>query len=121
MIIRLLLAGLVPLLVLGSVQADEYTGTLVKVEENKVTFSRGVGKKKQTLTLPAGDNCRVVVARYNKKTKSIEAGDDIAGGLKHPLFQKLEKEAVEAWIRTDASNERILELRLYQSTKKKTK
>ena len=69
--------------------------------------------------LVADEKCRVVVAKYDKKTKTIEAGDEIAGGLKNPLFQKLDTEAIEAWIRTDAANEKILELRLFQSTKKK--
>lgn len=103
----------------GIVLADEFTGTLSKVEDNKVTFTQGTGKKKKTTTLIADEKCRVVVAKYDKKTKKIEAGDEINGGLKHPLFQKLDTDAVEAWIRTDAGNERILELRLFQSAKKR--
>jgi hypothetical protein len=65
------------------------------------------------------EKCRIVAGRFDTKTKRIEAGEDIEGGLKNPLFEKLDADAVEAWIRTNADNSRILELRLYQSTAKK--
>jgi hypothetical protein len=102
--------------------ADEYTAVLVKVADGKITFARGTGKKKKETTLPADAKCRVVLARYDAKAKRIEAGDELAGGLKNPLFEMLDKETVEAWVRTNADNDRILELRLFQTTvKKKTK
>ena len=122
MILRLLTAGICVVLCAGFVQADEFSATLVKVADGKITFTRGVGKKKKETTLPADEKCRVVGAKYNAKAKKIEAGDEIAGGLKNPLFEMLDKETVEAWIVTNAENDRIVELRLYKSpTKKKTK
>lgn len=101
--------------------AEEFIGTISKVEQNKITIVRGTGKKKKELTLTADEKCRVVAARYDIKAKRIEAGDEIAGGLKNALFSNLEKEPVEAWIRTTPENEKVLELRLFQSTKKKKK
>jgi len=107
---------------LSFAQADEFTGTLLKVADGKLTFSRGTGKKKKKeFTLPVDEKCRVVAGVYDAKTKMINAGDDIAGGLKNPIFENLDKESVDAWIRTTTQNDRILELRLFQSTKKKVK
>lgn len=108
-----------PLLLASVAQADEFTASLVKVADGKVTFSKGVGKKKKDYTLQADEKVRVVAAKYDPKTKRIEAGPEIAGGLANPLFEQLDKESVEAWIRTNVDNDRILELRLYQTTKKK--
>ncbi len=109
------------LVITGIIRADEFTGSLTKVHENKLTFTRGTGKKKKTFTLVVSDNCLVVVAKYDAKTKKITAGDTIAGGLKNPLFDKLETDTVGAWIRTDAANEKILELRLFQLAVNKKK
>ena len=118
-ILRALPTSLILLVCAGFLQADEFTATLVKVEDGKVTYSRGSGKKKKVTTLPADEKCKVVVAKYDAKAKRIDAGDEIADGLKNAIFQKLDKEPVEAWIRTSENNERILEMRLFQSTKKK--
>jgi hypothetical protein len=106
-------------LFLGIVQADEFAATLIKVADGNVTFSRGIGKKKKELTLPAAQNCKVSVAKYDKKAKIIEAGDEVAGGLANPIFSQLDKESIEAWVRTNKENDKILELRIYKSTKKK--
>lgn len=115
---RTLWAGCVFLVCLGFVQADEFTATLIKVADGKITFSRGGGKKKKDTTLPAAENCQVFVAKYDKKAKTIDAGDEVAGGLKNPIFSQLDKEAVEAWIRTNKANDTIVELRLFQKAKK---
>ncbi len=106
----------------GIAQADEFTAVLVKAADGKVTFTRGTGKKKKEYTLPADAKCSVVLAKYDAKAKKINAGDEVEGGLKNPLFTRLDKETVEAWVRTNADNDRILELRLFQlAVKKKTK
>lgn len=118
---RTLTAGLGLFLSLVTARADEFTAAIVKVGEGKVTLTRGTGKKKQTLSLLADEKCRVVVARYDAKTKTIEGGDEIADGLKSARFTQLDTDPLEAWIRTDAKNERVLEMRLFQSTKKKKK
>ena len=121
MSLRALPAAVLFLLAAGVAQGDEFAATLVKVADGEITYSRGVGKKKKDYTLPADEKCRVVLARYDAKTKKIEAGDAIADGLKNAIFDQLDKQSVEAWVRTNAENTVIVELRLYQSTKKKTK
>ncbi len=115
---RLLWAGCVLLMGLGFIQADEFTATLIKVADGKITYSRGGGKKKKEATLPAAENCQVFVAKYDKKAKTIDAGDELTGGLKNPIFSKLDKEAVDAWVRTNKANDTIVELRLFQKAKK---
>jgi hypothetical protein len=112
-----LVAGLFLLLCLGFVQAEEFAAPLVKVADGKVTFTRGIGKNKQDITLPA-EKCRVFLAKYDKINKKIDAGDELAGGLKNPLFEKLQKDTIEAWICTNEAGDKILELRIYQSAKK---
>jgi hypothetical protein len=116
---RLFAAGIGLLVCLGFAQADEFSAPLVKVADGKITFVRGKGKKKKDFTLPADENCRVFAAKYDPKTKKIEAGDEIPGGLKNSLFEMLDKDPVEAWIRTSPDNERIVELRLYKLGPKK--
>lgn len=116
---RTLIAGFASLLCLALARADEFTATIVKVGDGQVTLSRGKGKKKQVLTLLADEKCRVVVARYDEKTKTIEAGDEIAEGLKNIRFTQLDKEPLEAFVRTNVKNDRVLEMRLFQATKKK--
>ncbi len=114
--------SVVAVVFLGVAHADEYAGTLIKVADGKVTFARGVGKKKKEHTLPADEKCRVFTAKYNAKLKVFETDEEIAGGLANPVFKQLDKQTVEAWIVTDAKGDTIRELRLYQSTtKKKTK
>jgi hypothetical protein len=116
------LPGLAVLVAVGVVTADEFIADLAKVGDGKVTFTRGTGKKKKKeYSLPVDESCRISVARYDLKAKRIEAGDDVPGGLKNPLFEKLDKEPVQAWVRTNADNDRILELRLFQTVKKKAK
>lgn len=103
----------------GVAHAAEFSATLVKMVDGKLTLMNGVGKKKKEFTIAVDEKCVIVAAKYDKKTKKIEAGDAIVGGLKNPLFDKLDKEPVEAWVRTSAENDKVLELRLYQSTKAK--
>jgi len=111
----------IPFLCVAGAQADEFTATLIMVADGKITYSRGVGKKKKEYTLQADEKIKVVAAKYDAKAKRIEAGPEIEGGLKNALFVQLDKTTVEALVRTSADNERILELRLYQSTTKKKK
>ena len=115
-----LLIGFSVILAFGVVHAEEFTAVLVKAGDGKVTLIRGKTKKdKKELTLSTDENVRIVLAKYDAKTKRIEAGDDLAGGLKNPIFQQLDKEIVQAWVRTNADNDRILELRLFTTPSKK--
>ena len=107
---------------LSAVRADEYSGTLIKVADGQVVFARGTGKKKKEFSLPTVENCRVFFAKYNTKSKVFEAGDEIEGGVNNPIFKHLAKETIAAWIVTNAKNDTIRELRLFQTlTKKKSK
>ena len=116
-----MLMGVGFVFLVGVAHADEYSGTLVKVADGKVTFTRGTGKKKKEFSVPIAEKCRVFVAKYNSKTKTFEAGAEFEGGVSNPIFKHLEKESFESWIVTDAKNETIHELRLFQLTTKKKK
>src|SRR5262245_40311075 len=116
MIRRTCIAVPIMLLAWGSAHADEFVATLLKVADGKVTFVRGTSKKKKEATLAADEKCRVFVAKYDAKAKRIEAGDEIADGLKNAIFVNLDKESFDAWIRTNSQNDKILEMRLFQST-----
>jgi hypothetical protein len=115
------LAFVLALFAVGAADADEFAAILVKVVDGKVTYSRGTGKKKVETTLSADDGCQVVVGKYDAKTKKIEAGDVIGDGLKNAIFTQLDKEEIGAWVRTNADNSKILELRVYKTAAKKKK
>lgn len=118
--LRFGLAGFAILLGIGLAQADEFTAVLVKVNDGKVTFIRSGAKKKKDTTLPVDEKCKIVVAKHDPKLKRIEAGEELAGGLKNPIFEKLDQEPIGAMIRTNAENDRIVEMRVYAiPTKKK--
>lgn len=123
MVLSKTIASVAALLVLaGQAAADEFMGTVRRVEGDKITIHlAGKGKKAPAVerVLHAAANCRVALARYNKVTKQLEAGDEVAGGLKNPLFQNLGDRGVEALVVTDGSGQTVKELRLFQTAGKK--
>ena len=53
---------------------------------------------------------KVVKGKYNKDTKTVEAGDPIDGGLKADVFTKASDKGVQATIVTEG--EKITEIRV---------
>jgi hypothetical protein len=73
--------------------ADEFTGTVTKFEDGKITVKKGFGKKAEEKTYTVAAN-----AKFNKGKKGAEKGKvDADGALEggKDAFAKMVKEAVE--------------------------
>ncbi len=108
----------------GVVFADEFGALITKVDGNKVTFYPFEGKGKdakkgEEKTMKAAKDVKIVKAKFNKETKTVEAGDEIEGGLKHKMFSEIPEKGYFARITTDDDNKRIKEIRVFSFKKKK--
>lgn len=103
--------------------ADEIRAIITKVDGNNVTFAenKGKGEKGEEKTLPVSDSVKVVKGKRNPDTKKLEAGDEIADGLKNEMFSsdKLGSKGIGALIITDDGNKKIVEIRVAGGKKKK--
>jgi hypothetical protein len=105
--------------------AEEFTVSISKVADGKVTFAKTKFNKDtkkvekgEDMTLPVDDKVKVVTAKFNKDTKKFEAGDDVKDGLKNEMFTKIDAEkGVRATIITDADNKKITEIRVMKGGK----
>lgn len=113
MLRKVIAASLVLVLSVGVVLADEIRAVITKVEGNKVTFAerKGKGQKGEEQTLPVAKNVKVVKGKFNRETKSFEAGDELPGGLKNKRFSDIPERGVGALIVTDGK--KITEIRVF--------
>jgi hypothetical protein len=88
---------------------DDYPGFL----GDKVTFAenKGKGQKGPEQTLPATENVKVIKGKFNRETKTFEAGEPVVDGLKNTMFSNIGEKGVRATIITDDSK-KITEVRL---------
>ena len=120
-------AAVIMVLSVGIAMAEEIRAIITKVEGDKVTFAeaKGKGEKGPEKTLPVSDKVKVVKGKFNKDTKTVEAGEDIEKGLKNEIFskEKLGEKGIPAFVVTDADNKKITEIRIYggRGGKKKDK
>ena len=79
--------------------AEEFMAVIRKVEDGKVTFTKGFGfgkkkadgeegKKAEEQTLPTAAKVKVLNAKFNED-KQIVAGDALEGGLQNERFKNL--------------------------------
>ena len=100
----------------GVVFADQFGALITKVDGNKVTFHPFNFKDKQKgeeKTMKAAKDVKIVKAKFNKETKTIEAGDEIEDGLKSKMFAEIPEKGIFAQITTDDDNKRIKEIRVF--------
>ncbi len=115
MLRKVVSAAVVMVLCVGFTLADEITGLITKVADNKVTFTemKGFGKqaeKGETKTLPVAKDVKVVKGKFDKETKKFEPGDPIEGGLKNKMFTEISEKGVFAKIITSKDNKEITEI-----------
>jgi hypothetical protein len=104
----------------GVVFADQFGALITKVDGNKVTFYPFKDKQKgEEKTMKAAKDVKIVKAKFNKETKTIEAGDEIEGGLKSKMFAEIPEKGIFGQITTDDDNKRIKEIRVFAFKKKK--
>ncbi|MHB1422512.1 MAG: hypothetical protein ACYC3I_04820 [Gemmataceae bacterium] len=112
MLRKVFAASVILVLTVGVALADELRGAILKVEGHKITFvQRKKGEKGEEKTFTVSKNVKVVKGMFNKETKKMEAGDPIAGGLKHKMFSEISEKGVPATIVTD--NDKITEIRVF--------
>jgi hypothetical protein len=124
MLRKVVCAAVILVLSVGVVFADEINAVITKVEGNKITFAPLEGKGKdakrgEEKTLPVAKDVKVVKGKFNKETKTIEAGDEIEGGLKAQMFSEISEKGIRAQIVTDDGNKRIKEIRVFGRKGKK--
>lgn len=125
MLRKVIAAAVVGVLFAGVAFADEIRAVITKVEGDNVTFAPLEGRGKKATkgpekTLPA-PGAKVVRGKFNKETKSFEAGKDLKNGLQHKLFSNPSGKGVRALIVTDEGNKKITEIRVLGGGGKKKK
>jgi hypothetical protein len=112
-------AAVLVVVVVGITFADEFRAVITKVEGDKVTFNEFKGKSKGAEhTMPVADKVKVVKGKFNKETKTVEAGDEIDEGLKNPMFTKIGEKGIPGMIITDA-DKKITEIRVLRKGRAK--
>jgi hypothetical protein len=122
MVKRLVGAVVVLAVSVGFVFAEEFSASITKIEDGKVTFHRTkfVDKKLEKgekETLPLADKVKVMTAKFAKG--KIEPGDELPEGLKNERLQKIGEKGVGAQIVTNGDGKKITEIRVFQFGKKK--
>jgi hypothetical protein len=115
-------AAVVTLFTFGVALGDEFFARITKVDDGKVTFTKAKkGEKGEEMTLPLAKTAKLVKGKFNKETKSIEAGDPLEREAVTKIMDRAGEKGVFAFIVTDADNKRITEIRFLGGKKKKKK
>jgi hypothetical protein len=122
-------AAVVSLLAVSVAMSEEFFASISKVEDGKVTFTKGFafGKKKddkkpEPMTLPLAKNAKFSKGgKFNFKDKSVEGGEEIKMDAVKELISKGGEKGTFAQIVTDKDNKSITEVRFLTFGGKKKK
>jgi hypothetical protein len=78
----------------GVASAEDFAAVIKSIDGNKVTLTKttngkkdpAAAKKTEPTTLTASSDVKVSSGKYNKKTKTVEVGDAVDGGLKSSML-----------------------------------
>jgi hypothetical protein len=107
MIRKMLGAVCVLALSLGFVFAEDFGGTITKVDGNKITVmkkAKAKGEKGEEVVLEVAKDAKVVKGKASKGDDGkfkFEAGEAIEGGLKSEMFTKIGEKGIGARITTN--------------------
>lgn len=76
---------------MGVLFAEEFGGTIKKVDGDKITVQkRGAkkGEKGEEVTLTVAKDAKITKGKFNKEDKKFEAGEALENGLKNEAFSK---------------------------------
>jgi hypothetical protein len=124
MLRKVVAASVILVLCGGVVFAEEFFAVITKVEGNKVSFFKMEGKGKEAkktgdeTTMPVSKNAKIVKGKFNKETKSVEAGDELEGGLTHKMFTDINPEKGRR-VMMVTEGKKITEIRVFGGGKKK--
>ena len=106
----------------ASARADEFVGSIRKIEDGKIVvgvkFDKETKKFAEMKTLTVAKDVKVVTGKYNKEEKKFEVGKVLEGGLENKRFQNIGERGVRAFIITNADNQ-VTEIRVLGGRKKK--
>jgi hypothetical protein len=106
---------------LGAARADEFRGSVKKVEDGKVTvatkFDRETKKFQEEKTYPLAKDVKILNATYNREEKKVEVGEPLKDGFKNERFQNIGDRGVRAQIVTNADGQ-VTEIRVFPPRKK---
>jgi WD40 repeat protein len=98
----------------GLVAAEEFDARVLNIENGKVTFQKikkGVpAPPNEAMTLPVAENVKVLRALRNRRGSSLEAGDNLPGGLKHEQLRTMDPGGITSKIITDDAGQKIKEM-----------
>lgn len=109
----------------GVAVAEEISGTITKIEGNKLTiqktkFNQEAKKLEnvgEPITLTVSADVKVAKGTKNKETKKVEAGEALSGGLKAEPLAKIGEKGVRATVITD-NNKVVTEILITGGKKK---
>jgi hypothetical protein len=126
MLRKLVCAAVIVVIGFGVAMADEFTAIILKVDGNKVTFTKAKFnpdtkklEKGDEMTLPVTADAKITKGKFNPETKKLDAGEPIENGLKNDMFTKIGEKGQFASITTDADNKHITAIRTGGFKKKK--
>jgi hypothetical protein len=96
--------------------SEEFRGFITRVDDDKVTFIKATSGDEQTWLVTS--DVKVARGKLDKETNEVDAGEPIAGGLKHEMFAKIADKGIKAAIVTDAENKKIAEILVLPSGRK---
>ncbi len=104
---------------LGFVLAEDFGGTITKVDGNKISITKkgAKGKKGDEVVLEAVSGVKVHKGKLNEEKKA-EAGEAIESGLKNEIFTKIGEKGVGARITTNDDG-KVTTILIMQGKKKK--
>jgi hypothetical protein len=122
---KLACAAFVLVVAFGMVAGGEYTGRVMKVDGNKITFQKMKGKGKNAekdgdpVTWEVAKDAKIIKGMFNKDTKKVEAGDAIEGGLTGTTFSKIDAEkGIGATVTTDDDKKVVTQIMVFGGKKK---
>jgi uncharacterized protein YaaW (UPF0174 family) len=119
-----LCASVILALMSGLLQAQqEHRVVIRKIEGDKITVANfKFNKEEKKLeftdekTLTLAKDVKVVTAKFNKETKSVEVGEPLPGGLQNERLQKIGERGVFAVVITNDNNQ-VTEIRVFPGFK----
>jgi hypothetical protein len=115
-------AAVVTVLAFSVAMGDEFVARVNKIEDGKVTFTKvKKGEKGEEATLPLAKGAKMVKGKFNKESKTIEAGDALDKEAVSTIMEKSGKKGAFAFIVTDGDGKHITEIRFFGGKKKKKK
>src|SRR6266545_368200 len=117
---RFICAAVVTLCAFSVAMAEEFIGSITKVEDGKVTFKKFAFKKgekgkaeERTLTLAKGVKI-YKDSKFNKEDKKFEGGEEITAAALTDLVKKAEKGQFARFVTEgEGDKEKITEIRTF--------